>query len=86
MKSCIVIRLDLPSEERLKIVLSALEPETKTPPSHRSRAKVEGKGGSLILNFEATDMSALRAALNSYLHWVSLVNGICCTLDSLREE
>jgi tRNA threonylcarbamoyladenosine modification (KEOPS) complex Pcc1 subunit len=86
LKSRIVIRLNFPSEERLKIVLSALEPETRTPPSPRSRAKVEGKGRNLILSFEATDTSALRAAVNSYLRWVGLVNDMCSALDSLREE
>jgi len=86
MKSRIVVRLNFPSEERLKIVLSALEPETRTPPSPRSRVKVEGRGSNLTLSFKATDTSALRAAVNSYLHWVSLVNNMCSTLDSMREE
>jgi tRNA threonylcarbamoyladenosine modification (KEOPS) complex Pcc1 subunit len=86
MKSRIVVRLNFPSEERLKIVLGALEPETRTPPSPRSRVKVEGRGSSLILSFEATDTSALRAAVNSYLRWVSLTNDMCSALDSLREE
>ena len=86
MKSRIVVRLNFPSEERLKIVLGALEPETRTPPSPRSRVKVEGRGSSLILSFEATDTSALRAAVNSYLRWVSLVNDMCSALDSLRGE
>ncbi|NIR86993.1 hypothetical protein GWO13_05230 [Candidatus Bathyarchaeota archaeon] len=86
MKSHILVRLNFPSEERLKIVLNALEPETKTPPSPRSIAKVEGRGSSLILSFEATDTSALRAAVNSYLRWVGLVNDMCSALDSLRGE
>ena len=86
MKSCIVVRLNFPSEERLKIVLGALEPETTTPPSPRSRVKVEGRDNKLILSFEATDTSALRAAVNSYLRWVSLVNDMCSALDSLRGE
>ncbi len=86
MKSYLVVRLNFPSEERLKIVLGALEPETRTPPSSRSRVKVEGRRSSLTLSFEATDMSALRAAVNSYLRWVSLVNDMCSALDSLRGE
>jgi len=86
MKSRIVVRLNFPSEERLKIVLGALEPETTTPSSPRSRVKVEGRDNKLILSFEATDTSALRAAVNSYLRWVSLVNDMCSALDSLRGE
>ncbi|UCE15956.1 MAG: hypothetical protein JSV12_08920 [Candidatus Bathyarchaeota archaeon] len=86
MKSHIVVRLNFPSEERLKIVLGALEPEARTSPSPRSRAKVEGEGSSLILSFEATDTSALRAAVNSYLRWVSLAHDMCSALDSLCGE
>jgi tRNA threonylcarbamoyladenosine modification (KEOPS) complex Pcc1 subunit len=86
LKSRIVVRLDFPSEERLKIVLDALKPETRTTLSPRSRVKVEGMGSSLILNFEATDTSALRAALNSYLRWVCLVKDMCSALDTLHEE
>lgn len=86
LKSRIVVRLDFPSEERLKIVLDALKPETRSTVSPRSRVKVEGMGSSLILNFEATDTSALRAAVNSYLRWVCLVKDMCSALDSLLEE
>jgi len=86
MKSRIVVHLNFPAEERLKSVLGALEPETKTPPSPRSRVKVEGRGSSLILSFEATDTSALRAAVNSYLRWIGLVNDMCSAIDSLRGE
>jgi len=86
MKSRIVVRLNFPAEERLKSVLGALKPETKTPPSFRSRVKVEGRGSSLILSFEATDTSALRAAVNSYLRWIGLVNDMCSAIDSLRGE
>jgi len=86
MKAHIVVRLNFPSEERLKIVLGALEPETKVSSSLRSRVNVEGRDSSLILSFKATDTSALRAAVNSYLRWVNLVNDMCSALDSLRGE
>ncbi len=86
MKSHVVVRLNFPSERRLEIVLSALRPETKTPPSFRSRVKVEGVGTTLTLSFEASDTSALRAAVNSYLRWVNLVNDSCLVLDSMCLE
>lgn len=85
MKAHAVVRLNFPSEERVKIVLDALKPETKTS-SSRSRVKVEGKGSSLTLNFEATGTSALRAAVNSYLRWISLISDACSALDSLRKK
>jgi len=48
----------------------AMKPETETPSSDRSRTTISLKGDSLTLHIEATDTSALRAALNSYLRWV----------------
>jgi len=86
MKAHAVVRLNFPSEERMKVVLDALKPETKTPSSSRSRVKVEGKGSSLTLDFEAADTSALRATVNSYLRWIGLVSDACSTLDSLRKK
>ncbi len=67
-------------------MLSALQPETKTPPSFRSKVKVEGVGATLTLSFEASDTSALRAALNSYLRWVNIINDSCLVLDSMCKE
>jgi len=86
MKSHVVVRLNFPSERRLEIVLGALRPETRTPASFRSRVKVEGVGTILTLSFEASDISALRAAVNSYLRWVNLVNDSCLVLDSMCKE
>jgi tRNA threonylcarbamoyladenosine modification (KEOPS) complex Pcc1 subunit len=83
MKSQVIVRLNFPSERRLEIVFDALQPETRTPPSFRSRVKVEGMGTVLTLSFEASDISALRAALNSYLRWINLINDSCLVLDSM---
>ena len=86
MKAHVIVRLNFPSERHLKIVLDALQPETKTPPSFRSRVKMDGVGTTLTLSFEASDTSALRAALNSYLRWINIVNDSCLVLDSIRKE
>jgi len=86
MKSHVIVRLNFPSKRRLEIVLGALQPETKTPASFRSRVKVESVGTTLTLSFEASDISALRAAVNSYLRWVNLVNDSCLVLDSMCKE
>lgn len=83
MKSYAVVRMNFPYKRHLRIMLDALHPETRTPPSPRSRVRVEGIGGTLTLSFEASDSSTLRAAVNSYLRWVSLINDINSTLDSL---
>ncbi len=78
-----VVRLELPSERESRIVYGALKPETESPPSPRSRVYIELDGRTLTLKFEATDTTALRAALNSYLRWIMLVDNLYSTVESL---
>jgi len=57
------------------MVLEALKPEALSHPSmRRSRVKVSKRQVNLVLWFEASDTSALRAAINSYLRWIMLIN------------
>lgn len=82
MKAQAIIRLNFSSEKQLKVVLEALKPETKTPPTRRSKVQMKGEGNSLTLNFKARDTSALRAAVNSYLRWILLTKTV---LESVSE-
>ena len=82
MKAQAIIRLNFSSEKQLKVVLEALKPETRTPPTRRSKVQIKGEGNSLTLNFKASDTSALRAAINSYLRWILLTKTI---LESVTE-
>jgi len=85
MKAKTAVCLDFPSEAHLKIVFKALEPETKIPLA-RSRAQIKGEGKRLELSFEATDTSALRATMNSYLRWIALISDTCSVLKSVDKE
>ena len=58
----------------------ALTPESETPSSDRSKTEVSGEGNQLIIKTIASDTSALRASLNSYLRWVQ---GIQSIVDSI---
>jgi tRNA threonylcarbamoyladenosine modification (KEOPS) complex Pcc1 subunit len=86
MKKHAVIRLSFKSEKYLETVLGALRPETRKSPSSRSGTMVEEGDGSLIIRFEAEDTSALRAAINAYLRWVSLTQNILESVDNARAE
>jgi KEOPS complex subunit Pcc1 len=76
LKAKALIRLTFPSESHLEIILRALEPEIKTPASKRSKANLEKDGTLLILQVEARDTVALRAALNTYLRWINSMASI----------
>jgi KEOPS complex subunit Pcc1 len=49
----------------------------------RTRADVRRSGGSLTLTLEADDLSALRAALNSYIRWMSIAEKMSETVGEI---
>jgi tRNA threonylcarbamoyladenosine modification (KEOPS) complex Pcc1 subunit len=80
MNATATIRLRFPTKEQLSAVFRALEPETRSSVTGRSKVTItkEDKVLMLTLVFTAKDTSALRAAVNSYLHWARL------TMDALE--
>jgi tRNA threonylcarbamoyladenosine modification (KEOPS) complex Pcc1 subunit len=76
------VRLKFQSREQLESIFKALEPETHTSLTKRSKVKMKKEGGSLNLTFEATDTSALRAAVNSYLHWILSTREVIESLET----
>ncbi|MFX1559632.1 MAG: KEOPS complex subunit Pcc1 [Promethearchaeota archaeon] len=66
-----VIEIPLESAKTAEIVFAALRPETESGPSDRATTQVSLRDSVLIIEFEAGDITALRAAMNSYLAWVS---------------
>ena len=64
-----------------EIVEGSLLPEVESPTSERSSVKVAVDGGVLKVTVEASDVSALRAALNSYLRWVSAILDVVETVE-----
>jgi len=58
------------SRENVEILIGALKPELETGISDRSRVILEKSAKGLIIKVAADDVTALRAAVNSYLYWV----------------
>jgi len=77
------IRLKFRSKEQMKSIFKALKPETRAPVSSRSKVNMTIDGDALILAFEAQDTSALRAAINSYLHWILLTREVLESLETI---
>jgi KEOPS complex subunit Pcc1 len=72
MKAQAIVQLIFSSERQLHAVLQALKPETETSSTHRSKVYISTKNKRLILDFKATDTSALRASMNSYLRLIGV--------------
>lgn len=72
--------MELPSERDVQAAIRALEPETDT--SRRFSVELGSSGNVLILRVVSKDLSALRAALNSYLRWIYLIEMLIKNMGS----
>jgi len=75
------VLLRFKSKEQLESVFKAVKPETRTALTKRSKVQVSMKDDLLVLDFEAADTSALRAAMNSFLHWILLTKDVLESLE-----
>ena len=55
----------------LEPIYNALKPETKAPPTERSRSQIMIKDSMVIIEIVANDLTSTRAAVNSYLRWLA---------------
>ena len=78
-----VLEFPLDSERIANILYSALLPETESIPSDRATTRVYVRGSSLIVEIDANDLTAMRAALNSFIAWIS---ACMRTIDSINES
>jgi len=60
----------------LGVIETALGPEVETPSSDRSETIVKIEKNYLVIQTRASDTTALRASLNSYLRWVDGIQNI----------
>ena len=66
------VRVDVP-EGVSCLIGESLAPEVERPTSGRSSVAVSVVEGRVVISIVASDMVALRAALNSYLRWVGAI-------------
>jgi tRNA threonylcarbamoyladenosine modification (KEOPS) complex Pcc1 subunit len=77
------VRLRFATEGQLLIVLNSLDPEARTPTSHRARTTMEKECNYLVVSIEAKDTVALRASFNAYMRWI---NSIMNVLEVVRKQ
>lgn len=70
-----VIKIEL-NDKLLGVIETALVPEAETPSSDRSKTEIMIEENYLVIVTRASDTTALRASLNSYLRWVDGIQNI----------
>jgi len=73
------VKLELDAK-LLQVIDIALQPESESPSSERSRTSISIDGNHLIITTYALDTTALRASLNSYLRWVEGIQNIVLSI------
>ena len=76
LKAKASVRLRFASDKELEALVRALEPELNRQIAVRSKTSISKESGALVLDVEAEDTVALRAALNSYLRWIDSVMNV----------
>ena len=71
------------SRHQLGILFEALKPEVENNSYSRSKVNLRIKEEKLMLSVNAADSVALRATLNTYLRWISVIYDMFSLLDSM---
>ncbi len=86
IKAYATIHLTFPSEKVTALIFKSIKPETESAPTIRSKVSIAKAERTITLTFQARDTTALRAAVNSYLRWIMLINDTYKTFKSFRNE
>jgi len=77
------IEIDFSIQRIGHIVAEAIRPELEKSPSDRTEVKLTIESeGKIVLHISGLDTSALRAALNSYLRWISAITKTLNVLEN----
>lgn len=81
-----IIEFHLDNEQEARVLYDALLPETESVPSDRAEASISVIGPVLRLEVSANDLTALRAAMNSFLSWISACKRTLDSVDSTTQN
>lgn len=70
-EASVTLHVTFETHEVASAIYSALLPETRSAPSERAVTRLELQDRTIIVSVHARDITALRAAVNSFLSWMS---------------
>ncbi len=68
----LTIIIDMPDPKTARSIRDSIRPETEEGKGFRSKTTATTRGNKLQIGITASDLVALRAASNSFLHFVSV--------------
>lgn len=63
-------------EAKAKAILDSVRLEAEKDFHTRSKVKMSYGKGSFLMGIEASDLSAMRAAVNTYLRWIIMCDNL----------
>ena len=84
LKAKATVRLPFSSKKQLDALVNALTPEINRQIGIRSKTSLTPESGFLVLDVEAEDTVALRAALNAYLRWINSMMNVFCVVEDAK--
>ena len=72
----------------LKPIFMALKPETKSPPTERSKSIISFNETERLIRIEiiTRDLTSLRASLNSYFRWLSAIINSLKVIENVQSR
>ena len=70
------IEIVIPTDNDGDIVFKSLKPEVETLHSKRTKVKMENLGDKLRIDINASDITAARAAVNSFIRLLDIALGV----------
>jgi KEOPS complex subunit Pcc1 len=66
------LELTLDDHQDAEVLYKSIKPEITSAPSSRTHSTLELHGNIIKLRVKAKDSTSLRAAINSYMRWITL--------------
>jgi len=80
------VTLTFSSPKDVETIFNALNPETKSIATSRTSTSIKRTDNSILLTFDAYDLTSLRAAMNSYLSWAASLHRLMETISILKKK
>jgi tRNA threonylcarbamoyladenosine modification (KEOPS) complex Pcc1 subunit len=80
------LKIGFQSKKELKAILDGLRPELQHPAGKKARARISMRGKSLLIYFEASNSTSLRAIFSSYLRLLAASLRVCDSLIKLERS